>query len=126
MSYDLQQKLLDFLKTVFNPDGSIHILAVSTVQLHQAYPSHTIDLKVRIALTYLEDDAVNPYFDGTDLYITIDSDDIHFSNETEWADGPPQREGSPNNLALEWVSEMAEPFYVSPEAIATAKTLSDL
>lgn len=46
---------------------------------------------------------------------------IQFTLEKDWADGPPAIEGSPIELALGWVSKLADPFYVSPDALAAAK-----
>ncbi|MNP66733.1 hypothetical protein D3C76_1624750 [compost metagenome] len=50
------------------------------------------------------------------MYIEMTPTEIQFTKEDEWADGPPIMEGSPIELALGWVSEMALPFYVSSEA----------
>lgn len=55
------------------------------------------------------------------MFVIVDGDDISFTREEEWADGPPAIEGSPIELALGWVSDLAEPFYISPEALAAAK-----
>ncbi|MGG1519015.1 hypothetical protein ABE504_26630 [Paenibacillus oryzisoli] len=116
MNHTRHQRILDFLKQEFNPDDTIHLLAVSAAeQLHDEYDLATT-LKVRIALTFQEDASVNPYFDGTDLFVCMTETDIRFTKENEWADGPPLREGSPNELALGWVSELASPIFVSPEA----------
>ncbi|WP_422658931.1 hypothetical protein ACK8P5_25290 [Paenibacillus sp. EC2-1] len=47
----------------------------------------------------------------------MSEDSIHFTPENDWADRPPAMEGSPTVLALGWMSELAEPFYVSPELL---------
>ncbi|WP_340400007.1 hypothetical protein [Paenibacillus sp. FSL H8-0079] len=41
--------------------------------------------------------------------------------EKDWADWPPAIEGSPNEFALGWVSELAVSFYVSAEALSVAE-----
>ncbi|MNP49835.1 hypothetical protein D3C76_1440480 [compost metagenome] len=51
----------------------------------------------------------------------MSEDSIVFTLEKEWADGPPAIEGSPIEFALGWVSELAKPFYISPEALAVAE-----
>ncbi|MNV42455.1 hypothetical protein D3C71_1341280 [compost metagenome] len=88
----------------------------------QVYEKERPVHQVRVALTFQEGVTVNPYYDGTDLFVTIGEDSIEFTLEKEWADGSPAIEGSPIEFALGWVSELAEPFYVSPEALAAAKT----
>lgn len=50
---------------------------------------------------------------------------VKFTLEKSWADGPPAVEGSPIELALSWVTELTEPFYVSPEVLVAAKTSSN-
>ncbi|MGW7163309.1 hypothetical protein [Paenibacillus taichungensis] len=109
--------LLLVLNKAFNPEGNIHFLAIAEkeIQIHdKKRPVH----QVRVALTFLEGGTVNPYYDGTDLFITMDEDNIQFTLEKDWADGPPIIEGSPIEFALGWVAKLAEPFYVSPEALA--------
>lgn len=71
---------------------------------------------MRIALTFKEGDGINPYYDDIDLFVIEDGDDISFTREEEWADGPPLVEGSPVELAVGWVSELVESFYISAEA----------
>lgn len=118
------QKLLLFLSSSFDPEGVMHILAVSAVPIEDGNHEQEIRMKVRIALTFKEDDSINPYFDGIDLFVAINTDGIRFTNEDEWADGPPIMEGSPIELAVGWVSELAQPLWVSPEANeATARGL---
>lgn len=115
-----QRKLLALLESTFNPEGDIHFLAITEkeIQVHEnERPVH----QVRVALTFQEGDTVTPYYDGTDLFITIGEDSIEFTLEKEWADGSPAIEGSPFEFALGWVSELAEPFYVSPEALRAAE-----
>ncbi|WP_145414872.1 hypothetical protein [Paenibacillus xylanexedens] len=116
-----QSQLLLLLEKTFSPEGEIHFLAIAEkeIQIHEKErPVH----QVRVALTFQEGDTVNPYYDGTNLFVIIDEDSIEFTLEKEWADGPPAIEGSPIEFALGWVSELAEPFYVSLEALAAAKT----
>ncbi|MNW40616.1 hypothetical protein D3C74_177320 [compost metagenome] len=113
-------QLLLLLETVLNPEGDIHILAIAEKET-QIHEKERLVHQVRVALTFKEGTKVNPYYDGTDLFVTMDEDSIQFTLEEEWADGPPAIEGSPTELALGWVSELAEPFYVSPEALAAAK-----
>lgn len=50
-----------------------------------------------------------------------EEDNFQFALEKDWADGPPAIEGSPIEFALGWVSELAEPFYVSPEDLTAAE-----
>ena len=118
MDIDKQQRLLEFLKSSFDHDGTVHFLAVSAVGLGNAEESTRY--KVRVAITFHDGESVAPYFDGTDLYVRITPSDIAFDNEDDWADGPPAMEGSPNELALEWVSALGPPFWVSPVAIEAA------
>ncbi|WP_458124729.1 hypothetical protein [Paenibacillus sp. Z3-2] len=115
-----QRKLLAILESIFNPQGDIRFLAIAEkeIKVHEKeQPVH----QVRVALTFQEEDTVNPYYDGTDLFVTIGEDNIQFALEKDWADGPPAIEGSPIEFALGWVSELAEPFYVSPQALAAAE-----
>jgi hypothetical protein len=116
MDIDQQQRLLEFLKSSFDHDGTVHFLAVSAVGLDSAETGQSARYKVRVAITFHDGESVAPYFDGTDLYVRITPSDIAFYNEKDWADGPPAMEGSPNGLALEWVSKLAPPFWVSPVA----------
>lgn len=111
----LEQRLMEFLSQQLNTDGTIHFLAIAIIMQTQ---EHTIPiiLQVRVALTYQDSSGVNPYFDGTDLFVTVTPEDIRFTREEEWAEGPPICEGSPIELALGWVSELERPFFVSLEA----------
>ncbi|MGN7414605.1 hypothetical protein [Paenibacillus sp. SAF-068] len=115
-----QRKLLVLLESTFNPEGDIHFLTIAEkeIQIHEKErPVH----QVRVALTFQEVDTVNPYYDGTDLFVTIEEDNIQFALEKDWADEPPAIEGSPIEFALGWVSELTEPFYVSHEALRAAE-----
>lgn len=112
--------LLSLLEATFNPEGDIHILAIAEKEI-QSHEKERPVHQVRVALTFQEGDTVNPYYDGTDLFVTMGEGRIQFTLEKDWADGPPAIEGSPIELALGWVSELADPFYVSPEAFAAAK-----
>lgn len=115
------KQLLDFLTTVFNPEGDIHFLAISETQIESAVEGRSVH-QVRVALTFKEGDGINPYYDGSDVFVVVDGDDISFTREEEWAEGPPLVEGSPIELAVGWVSKLAEPFYISPEALAATQT----
>jgi hypothetical protein len=111
--------LIELLRTTLNPEGDLHFLAIAEqeIQVHEKeWPVH----QVRVALTFKEGDTVNPYYDGTDLFITIGEDSIEFTLDKEWADDSPAIEGSPIEFALGWVSELSEPFYVSSEALTAA------
>lgn len=111
-----QQKILNFLITSLDPEGTIHFLAVAAMEQEQIEHLQSIIIKLRVALTYQENQSINPYFDGTDMYILMTPTEIQFAREEEWADGPPIMEGSPIELALGWVSQLNVPFYVSSEA----------
>lgn len=112
-----QEKLLfELLNDTFNPESDNHILAISTVNLLEA-PDEIYNAaiyKVRIALTYLDRDGINPYFDGTELFVQATPEGFQFVKEEVWADGPPLMEGSPIELAANWVSGLNAPFFVSP------------
>lgn len=115
-----QKRLYELLETAFNPEGDIHFLAIAEEQtpVHEKErPVH----QVRVALTFKEGDGINSFYDGTDVFVVLDGDDISFTREEEWADGPPLVEGSPVELAVGWVSGLAEPFYISPEALAATQ-----
>jgi hypothetical protein len=112
-----QQKILEFLKASFDPDGTLHFLAVSAVKVDHWDSVQATLYKVRTAITFQDGDEVDPYFDGTDLYVIVTPSEIVFANEGDWAEGPPIVEGSPNKLAIKWVSELAPPFWVSAAAI---------
>lgn len=115
-----QRNLLALLESTFNPEGDIHFLAIADkkIQVHEkGRPVH----QVRVALTFQERDTVNPYYDGTDLFVTMGEDSIQVTLEKDWVDAPPTIEGSPIEFALGWVSELADPFYVSPDALAAAE-----
>jgi hypothetical protein len=116
MDKEQQQRIMAFLKEAFDPEGTIHFLAVAAMEQERVEGSPSDTIKVRVALTFQEDQSVNPFFDGTDLFIMITPTEIQFTQEDEWADGPPIMQGSPNELALGWVSELNLPFFVSTEA----------
>lgn len=116
MDNEQQRRVLEFLKSSFDPEETMHFLAVSALQVEQDGSEQGLKLKVRIALTFREGESINPYFDGTDLYAAISANEIQFTNEDEWSEGPPIMEGSPIELAFGWVSELAPPFLVSSEA----------
>jgi hypothetical protein len=120
MESNWNQRLLDFLNSALNPDGDICLLAVSAIELQQDR-QETVQLKVRVALTVRDGEAINPYFDGTDLFVAMNPSEARFIHEDSWAEGPPIMEGSPIELALGWVSELAPPFFVSPKAREAAR-----
>lgn len=115
MDNSTQQRLLDFLTASFDTDGTMRYLAVSASEFETTDKPNVL-YKVRVAVTFQEGDSIIPYFDGTDMYVEIGLDTIQFAREHEWADGPPIMEGSPNELALPWVSKLSPPFFVSAEA----------
>jgi hypothetical protein len=121
MDKSWQQRLLDFLNLALNPNGDICLLAVSAIEQQKEH-RETVQLKVRVALTFRDGEGVNPYFDGTDLFVAMNPNEVRFIREDGWTEGPPIMEGSPNELALGWVSQLAPPFFVSPEAREAAKT----
>ena len=109
----LRKQLLEFLERTFDYDGTMYLLAVSARKMsinESAMESHW---KLRVALTYKEGDTVNPYSDGTDLDIALSEDSLRLLDEAALANEPPIIEGSPNALALEWVSTIAPPLWVS-------------
>lgn len=109
-----QQRLLDFLRQEYSSDDSICLLAIAATELQHDKLNQTSLFRVRLALTFRGSSGVNPYFDGTDLFVAVTPSETRFAQEQEWADEPPLREGSPLELALGWVSELAPPFFVSP------------
>lgn len=111
-----QQRLFDFIEQEFDRDDTIHFLALAAIEQQHVVQAHSTIFKVRVALTLQADSGISPYFDGTDIFVSISPTDIQLTHEDEWADGPPIREGSPIELALSWVTELAVPFFVSPEA----------
>lgn len=122
---NIQERLLiKLLNQTFNPEGDICILAISAITSLDAPHEiqHSSFYKVRIALTYQDSDGINPYFDGTDLFVQITSEGIRFAKEEVWADGPPIMEGSPIELAVGWVSELNAPLFVSPELLRLGET----
>lgn len=127
MNKSQEHAIYELLNDTFNPEGDIYILAISSVtSLEEPKESHDpVIHKVRIALTYLDSSDINPYFDGTDLFISLTQEGNQFVNEDEWADGPPIMEGSPIELALDWVSSLAPPFYISSEALAASQQISN-
>lgn len=122
---NIQEKLLiKLLNDTFNPEGDIHILAISAVTSLDAPHEiqHSSFYKARIALTYQDSDGINPYFDGTELFVKITPEGIRLAKEEEWSDGPPLMEGSPIELAVGWVSDLNAPFFVSPELLRLGET----
>ncbi|SLK17350.1 MULTISPECIES: hypothetical protein [unclassified Paenibacillus] len=116
-----QRKLLALLESTFNSEDDIHFLAIAEKEIQineKELPVH----QERVALTFKEGGTVNPYYNGTDLFVTIGEDNIQFALEKDWVEEPPTIEGSPTEFALGWVSELAEPFYVSREALTAAKS----
>lgn len=124
MNKNQEKELYGLLNSTFNPEGDIHILAISVVSLLKRYyeANYNAIYKVRIALTYQDTDGINPYFDGTELYVQITPEGIRFAKEEVWADGPPLMEGSPIELAVGWVSELNAPLFVSPELLRLGET----
>lgn len=124
----MRRKLMEFLEKTFDYDGKLQLLAVSARRDRTKGKSDELHWKLRIALTYREDDTkVNPYWDGTELEIALAGDSIWLLEESALIDEPPIIEGSPNALALEWVSEIAPPLWLSDEARkeATAKVVDE-
>lgn len=122
----MRVQLLEFLDRTFNYDGTMYLLALSAREstgVGIALESHW---RLRVALTYRENDTtVNPYWDGTEIDIALFGDNIWLLDEAALADEPPIIEGSPNALALEWVSEIAVPLWVSDEAREAAAKNGD-
>ncbi len=112
--------LLSILNIAFNFEGDMNFLAISTKQTESTVEGRPVH-QVRVALTFKEGDGINPYYDGTDVFVIWDEEGIAFTREEEWATGPPLVEGSPVELAVGWVSELAEPFYISAEVFKTAQ-----
>ncbi|NUU63046.1 hypothetical protein [Paenibacillus agri] len=122
----MRQKLLEFLDRTFNYDSRTYLLAVSARGNTGDGAALESYWKLRVALTYRENDtAVNPYWDGTELDIAWCRNIIRLVNEAALIDEPPIIEGSPNALALEWVSEIATPLWVSDEAREAAAKNDD-
>lgn len=121
MDENMQNRILEFLKSTYDYEGTIHFLALSAKEAPDHAVNGTIRYKLRITMTFKEAGEVCPYFDGTELLVDLNPDEIRFAAEDERADGPPIMEGSPNALALPWVSELAPPFFVSPEAQEAVK-----
>lgn len=59
--------------------------------------------RLRVALTYKENDTVNPYWDGTEFDIAWGRNNILLLDEVVLTNEPPIIEGSPNVLALELI-----------------------
>lgn len=121
----IREQLLKFLDRTFNFDGTTFLLAVSareSIGDGIALESHW---RLRVALTYKENDTVNPYWDGTEFDIAWGRDNILLLDEVVLTNEPPIIEGSPNALALEWVSEIATPLWVSDEAREAAAKNDD-
>ena len=118
-----QQRLLEFVRITFHYDETLHLLAVSATEVGRAKKSSETFWKVRVALTYREEDSMNPYFDGTDLEVAVDGMEIRLMEESLLANDPPIVEGGSNELAINWVSELASPFWISEEAEKAAKTM---
>lgn len=77
-----QNQILGLLEITFNPEGDIHFLAIAEkqIQIHEKErPVH----HVRVALTFQEGDTTNPYYDGTDLFVTMNEDHIQFTLEKD-------------------------------------------
>ncbi|MBW4083651.1 hypothetical protein [Paenibacillus sp. S150] len=119
----MRKQLLEFLEGTFNYDGTVYLLAVSARESagdEAALESHW---RLRVALTYKENDIVNPYWDGTELDIALAGENIRLLDEVALVNKPPTVEGSPNELALEWVSEIAPPLWMSDEARKAATAM---
>lgn len=73
MSNNHETLLLELLNAIFNPEGEIDIIAISAVfRIHMATTNAVI--KLRIELTYHDRDRINPYFDGSKLFVQITPD----------------------------------------------------
>jgi hypothetical protein len=122
----MRVQLLEFLDRTFNYDGTTYLLAVAARESTGGGIALESHWRLRVALTYRENDTtVNPYWDGTELEIALTGENICLLDEASLADEPPIIEGSPNALALEWVSEIAAPLWVSDEAREAAATNGD-
>ncbi|WP_019914330.1 hypothetical protein [Paenibacillus sp. HW567] len=111
----LRQKILELLNKTFDYDGATHLLAVAIRKVADgAFTEETI-LRLRVAMTYREGKSINPYWDGTEIDIILKGEHPYLLNEQTLADEPPMIEGSPNELALEWVSALATPLWISNE-----------
>ncbi|OMF96833.1 hypothetical protein [Paenibacillus sp. FSL R7-0337] len=122
----IREQLLKFLNETFNYDGTTYLLAVSARGSTGDGTALESNWRLRVALTYRENDTtVNPYWDGTELEIALTGENICLLDEASLADEPPIIEGSPNALALEWVSEIAVPLWVSDEAREAAAKNGD-
>lgn len=119
MDTSTKGRLVEFLNASLNPNGDISILAVSIADLGQSEQADGVLFQVRIAITFREADGLCPYFDGTDLFLAISETNMRFVCEGKWSDGPPLVEGSPIELALNWVSELGPPIFAVTEILNT-------
>ncbi|KHL95874.1 hypothetical protein QW71_09695 [Paenibacillus sp. IHB B 3415] len=108
--------MLEFLKKTLDYDGSIHLLAVAIRRMTDKNVTEETIWRLRVALTYREGNSINPYWDGTELDIIEEGEELRLLDEQALADEPPMIEGSPNELALDWVSALANPLWISDEA----------
>jgi hypothetical protein len=88
MDGNTQDRLMEFLRLTYDYGGTIHFLALSAKETARDMDSRTANFKLRVALTFHEDDSVCPYFDGTELTVKVGPADITFANEEFWADDP--------------------------------------
>lgn len=118
MKQQIRKEILAFLKTTLDYDRTLHILAVSAKEIEGS--RNEGHWKVRVALTYREGDLLNPYWDGTEIDLILKENKFQLLDEGVFTNEPPIIEGSPNSLALDWVTAIASPLWVSDEARAAA------
>jgi hypothetical protein len=85
----MRKQLLGFLERTFNYDGTVHLLVVSARRVGARGQSGEPHWRLRVALTYEENDTINPYWDGTELYIALVGDSIWLLDESVLANEPP-------------------------------------
>ncbi|MNN34948.1 hypothetical protein D3C81_1487800 [compost metagenome] len=58
---------------------------------------------------------LNPYWDGVEFDLYLNNGEFELFDESALADESPLIEGSPNALALDWVSSLGIPIWISDE-----------
>ncbi|MGP0585563.1 hypothetical protein [Paenibacillus timonensis] len=134
----VQKLIIKRLKVEFeqnskNGDGTVWIMLVSSKSLNEVEESHSHITEgytpymntntpagtehihvVRTVLRTSDLQGINPYVDGTDIFMSVNVEN-HTAEliwEDLWAEGPPIFHGGTIDAAHSWVRDLSEPFYV--------------
>lgn len=100
-------------------ENNVWVMALAVIPIAEAneleliVPNATHVVRV-VLRTANRQQGSNEYVDGTDIFIILDNvnQTVESVGEELWANGPPIFHGGTVSAALEWVHQLAEPFYI--------------